>query len=247
MYNELYRTSDEYGQIIVLEKGDKRILSFDSNLQQSCVYMNKPYYLAHEYTQIMILGMLFVDAQNVTVLGLGGGSLAHYLNHFYPQTATRIVEIRQSVIDIACQWFNLPQKANLKVICGDAGVYMQKVKSQTIDILFSDLYQAEGMSEVQAQTDFIQMSHKALREDGWMVINFHKLPDDESIVMRAIREIFNDLYVCEVCSGNRVLFCGKSPVNFTQVELDERARALNKKSGMQLMYYYKQLKNIYTI
>ena len=209
--------------------------------------MNTPYYLAHEYTQTMVLGMLFIDAKNVTILGLGGGSLAHYLNHFYPQTVTRIVEIRQSVIDIAYQWFNLPQKANLKVICGDAGAYMKKAKAQTIDLLFSDLYQADGMSEVQAQADFIQISHQALSEDGWLVINFHKLPDDESFVMRAIREIFNDLYFCEVYNGNWVLFCGKSQMIYTKVELDERARAINKKSGNQLMYYYKQLKNIYNI
>jgi len=247
MVKELYRTEDGMGLIKVLEKGDKRILSFDSSLQQSCVYMNKPYYLAHEYTQIMILGMLFIDAKNVTILGLGGGSLGHYFNHYYPQVPTRIVELRQAVIDVAYQWFNLPQKAGLKVICKDANVYIKQAKKHSIDLLLSDLYLSEGMSEIQAHTSFIKNSHQALSENGWLVINLHVLPDDDSEIMKTIRSTFADLYMCEVYSGNWILFCGKKEVEFTSHELSERARALDKNVEMHLMYYYKQLRNIYSV
>ncbi|MCW8933855.1 MAG: methyltransferase [Gammaproteobacteria bacterium] len=247
MIKELYRVEDELGPVLVLEKGDKRILSFDSRLQQSSVYMNKPFYLAHEYTQIMILGMLFVDAKNVTILGLGGGSLGHYFNHYYPHVLTRIVELRQSVIDVAYQWFNLPQKANLKVICKDANVYIKQAKEQSIDLLLSDLYIAEGMSEIQAHTGFIKSCHQALSENGWLVINLHDLPGDDSEIMQSIRNTFADLYMCEVYSGNWILFCGKTEVEYTDHELNERARALDKNVEMQLMYYYKQLRNIYSV
>jgi len=241
MSEELYRTEDEFGPIIVLEKGDRRILSFDSNLQQSCLFMNKPHLLAHEYTQIMMLGMVLIDARNVTLLGLGGGGLAHCFNHFYPQVALRVVELRQSVIDVACQWFNLPQKSNLKVVCDDAFHYMQKAKPESIDLLLSDLYEANGMSEIQAQYEFIQQSFNSLSDDGWMVLNLHHYPQEGSGIMQTVDELFAKLYLCEVYTGNWVLFCGKTASQYDKNELSERARQLGKKLGLQLSYYYKQL------
>ena len=79
MGKEIFRTEDDIGVIVVFQRANKRILSFDYSLEQSCVYMEKPYYLAHEYTQAMLLGLLFVDAKHVTLLGLGGGGLVHCL------------------------------------------------------------------------------------------------------------------------------------------------------------------------
>lgn len=244
MLEELYRTHDEFGLVIVLEKGDRRILSFDSSLQQSCVYMNKPYLLAHEYTQIMLLGMVLMDARNVTLLGLGGGGLAHCFNHYYPQVAMRVVELRQAVIDVAYQWFNLPQKANLKVTCDDAFHYMQKAKAQSIDLLLSDLYEAQGMSEIQSQFGFIQQAYNSLSDDGWLVLNLHHNPEEDAFIMQSVNELFSNLYLCEVFSGNWVLFCGKAASQYDKNELNERARHMGKKLGIQLSYYYKQLKCI---
>ena len=80
MGKELYRTEDSDGLIVVTQRGNKRLLSFGSRLEQSSVLMDKPYYLIHEYTQIMLLGLLFVDARHITLLGLGGGGLAHCLS-----------------------------------------------------------------------------------------------------------------------------------------------------------------------
>ena len=82
MGKELYRTEDADGSIIVTQRGNKRLLSFGSKLEQSSVLMGNPHYLIHEYTQIMLLGLIFADTRHITVLGLGGGGLAHSLSHF---------------------------------------------------------------------------------------------------------------------------------------------------------------------
>ena len=244
MLNELYRIEDEFGAIIVLEKGDKRILSFDSDLQQSCVYMHQPHVLVHEYTQIMLLSLLFVEAKNVTVLGLGGGSLAHCLNFYFPKLVTHVVEIRPSVIDVAYQWFNLPRKANLKVHCDDAGHYILKAKQHSIDLLLSDLYEANGMSEVQAQNNFIVSSVKALALDGWMVINFHGKPENDSIIMSTIKSLFSEIMFCDVFVGNWILFCGNKKAHDDSYELNEQVRCLAKKVDLPLLYYFKQIKSV---
>jgi len=61
MGKELYRIEDGDGSIVVTQRGNKRLLSFGSRLEQSSVLMNMPHFLIHQYTQIMLLGLLFVD------------------------------------------------------------------------------------------------------------------------------------------------------------------------------------------
>lgn len=243
MAKELYRDVDEQGCIIVTEQADKRTLSFGSGLQQSSLYRDRPWHLVHEYTQIMLLGLVFLETKNITLLGLGGGGLAHCLNHFYPAINLKVIEIRQRVIDIAYEWFALPRDKNLLVICDEAGRYLASAEQCSIGLLFSDLYEARGMSEVQQQGAFISNCNRALTDSGWLVINFHSLPDNDSLVMQQIQQLFQTVYICDVFKGNWVLFCGKAELECDKNELKKRVSELGKKIEVPLMYYFKQLRD----
>ena len=242
MGKELFRTEDSFGPVVVTQRGDKRVLSFGSNLEQSSVYMTRRHYLSHEYTQIMLLGLLFVEAKNITILGLGGGGLVHCLIHYFPQCEIKVAELRQSVIDIAYDWFELPKTERLKVFCADACVYLHEQSKESTDLIMSDLYVADGMSEVQAQVLFINNAYQALSERGCLVINFHHLPEPGSLLMQKIHHLFNVVYVCDVFKGNRVMFCCKSTEKIQGDELKLKAQALVKTVEMPLMYYARQLK-----
>jgi len=242
MGKELFRIEDSYGPVVVTQRGDKRVLSFGSSLEQSSIYMHKRHYLSHEYTQIMLLGLLFVEAKNITLLGLGGGGLAHCLIHYFPQCEINVAELRQSVIDIAYDWFELPKIKNLKIHCADAYDYLQEQGKDSTDLIMSDLYVADGMSEVQAQVLFVNSACQALSEQGCLVINFHHFPEAGSLLMQKIHHIFNVVYVCDVFKGNRVMFCCKSTEKIQGDELKLKAQALVKTVEMPLMYYARQLK-----
>ena len=244
MAKELYRIEDDLGLIVVSQHGDKRVLSFDAGLQQSSVLMSKRYYLSHEYTQIMLLGLLFTEPKHISLLGLGGGGLAHCLSHFYPQLSIQVVEIRQAVIDVAYKWFELPRQPNLSVICANALRHMKDVKPGATDLVLSDLYESTVMSEVQAHRSFIESCYKALSERGWLVFNFHDLPAEDSVVMKTIHELFVEVYVCDVFKGNWVMFCGKEVCEFSGPELNARVKGLVKKVEMPLAYYFKQLRRL---
>ena len=230
------------GAIIVSQRGDKRVLSFEAGLEQSSLLMNKPYYLSHEYTQIMLLGLLFVEAKHLTILGLGGGGLAHCLSYYYPQAKLQAVEVRQAVIDIAYEWFDLPQCPNLQVSCANALMYMRSAKAGSMDLILSDLYEAKVMSEVQTHISFVESCFKALSDQGWIVFNFHHLPAKDSPIMEKISSLFAEVYVCDVYKGNWVMFCGKNESEYGKPELKERAKALAERVEMPLMYYFKQLR-----
>ena len=241
----LYRISDSEGSIVVTQRGNKRLLNFDSRFEQSSVLMPRPYYLVHEYTQVMLLGLLFVDARRITLLGLGGGALAHCLSHYYPESTIQVVEIRQAVIDIAYEWFDLPRQDNLQVINDDASNYMAKLEQDSTDIIFSDLYEAEGMSACQAQQDFIVDSYHALCESGCLVLNFHNKPHQGSLLMDTIESFFSEIIVYDSAESlgqrNSIMFCCKATVALHQADVNWRAELLTKRLKMPLMHYYRDL------
>ena len=221
MGKELYRTEDDEGSIIVTQRGNKRLLNSASILEQSSVLMGKPYYLIHEYTQIMLLGLVFVDARHMTLFGLGGG-LVHSLSHYYPQSTIHVVEIRQAVIDIAHDWFDLPRLDNLGVVNDDAMNHVSKLTQGSTDIIFSALYEAEGMAACQQQQEFIVACYQALCVSGCLVLNFHDKPHRGSLLMDTIESFFNEIIVYD---------SDESEVNW-------RAECMTKRVKMPLMHYY---------
>ena len=245
MGKELYRIEDDEGSIVVTQRGNKRLLSFGSILEQSSVLMGKPWYLIHEYTQIMLLGLLFVDARRITLLGLGGGGLAHCLSHYFPESTIHVVEMRQAVINVAYDWFDLPGQDNLQVIHDDALHYLSKLEQGSSDIIFSDLYEADGMSACQAQQEFIVACYHALSESGCLVFNFHRKPYRGSMLMDTIESYFDEIIVYD--SGglpgerNSIMFCCKEAVALHQPSVNARAEALTKMVKMPLMHYYRSL------
>lgn len=245
MGKELYCTEDSDGSIVVTQRGNKRLLSFGSKLEQSSVLIGKPYYLIHEYTQIMLLGLLFVDAKRITILGLGGGGLVHCLSHYFPRSTIQVIEIRQAVIDIAYDWFDLPRLDNLEVINDDAMHYLSKLKQGSSDIIFSDLYEAEGMSACQAQQEFIVACYQALSASGCLVLNFHQKPYRSSLLMNTIESFFDEIIVhdSEDLPGeqNSIMFCCKRAVALHQPEVNWHAESLTKLVKMPLMQYYREL------
>ena len=239
---------DGDGAIVVTQRGNKRLLSFGSRLEQSSVLMKMPWYLIHQYTQVMLLGLLFVDARRMTILGLGGGSLAHCLSHYFPESAIQVVEIRQAVIDIAYDWFDLPRRDNLQVVNDDALHYLSSLEQAATDIIFSDLYVAEGMSACQAQQAFINASFTALSEQGCLVINFHQKPDEDSELMATIERLFSEIILHDPeelpgQSPNSIMFCCKRAVSLHMPEINRCAELLTKQVKMPLMQYYRQLLN----
>ena len=245
MGKELFRTEDDEGHIIVSQRGNRRLLSFGSMLEQSCVLMDKPYYLIHEYTQMMLLGLLFVEPHRMSILGLGGGGLVHCLSHFYPQSTINVVEIRRAVIDIAYEWFDLPRLENIEIINDDAMHYMTHCKPASTDLIFSDLYHADGMSACQAQQDFIVACYHALSESGCLVLNFHHKPISGTLLMDTIESFFDIIIVYDSGGApgehNAILFCCKGRVAIHQPDMNAQAESLAKRLKMPLREHYRKL------
>lgn len=220
----VHSTSDTYGNILVVDYPRYRALSFDSVYEQSGFYLEKPYAVVHEYIRIMMLVLGFLEPRHTTLLGLGGGSLLRSLHHYLSHCDFHVVELRSKVYDIAREYFDIPNDERILVSIEDAGAKIRSINNASTDIIFADLYDAYQMSPVQVQQQFVQQCCRTLTNNGWLVINFHRLPEPHSAFFMALTEHFSTLLVCSGERGNHILFAGKS----TSVDYDGAPDKLKK-------------------
>jgi spermidine synthase len=241
---EIYRTQDIFGPVVVRDCDGVRILSFDSLFEQSAMQLENPFALVHEYTQVMLLVLMFSEPRQVTLLGLGGGSLLRILHKHCTTTLFQVIELRESVIQIACEHFFVPNDERIVIHNRNGNEYVQEAPGNCTDILFADMYHAYSMDEFQSTTDFLEQSWRLLTTDGWLVINFHQLPEFDHPYMQRMRTLFPEVVCCGTNSGNYLVMCGKQPLakplpayHDHLVELEQRFDVCLRKSFARLFKF----------
>ena len=229
----IHSCEDAWGTIQVHDQGPHRILSFGSIFEQSKVDLAAPQRLVHEYTRVMLLALAFNSPRHATILGLGGGALVNCMLQLQPDCQLDVVELRESVVRVAQEYFALPTHPQLAIHVADARDHLPSCDNASTDLLFADLYFAENMNPYQAQKKFLGHCARVLRPDGWLVINFHRLPSLNTPFFRWILAEFPTLLVCSTTSGNQVLFAGKT-LMLDPREKRQQVRELETASGMQL-------------
>lgn len=177
--------------MLVLESGHRRVLSFDGKVEQSCMSLNRPARLEYVYTRAMVLSLLFhPEPLHVLLLGLGGGSLLRALHERVPGCRLTALENRPAVPDVARDWFELPQDERVEVKIGDADRYLKR-NPPKFDLVFADLYLAEGMNRIQAEGSFLAACREVLTERGILVLNFWS---SEFAQIRQVTELLKEFF-----------------------------------------------------
>ncbi|MGB1237341.1 MAG: hypothetical protein ACPG4U_03965 [Pseudomonadales bacterium] len=170
-YFNLYSSSDEWGEIHVISDGECNFLTFGHGGQQSGMQLLAPDRLLFQYTQAMMLAMVFKpNAGTALLLGLGAGSLAKALLKASDEITLHAIELRQSVIEVAHNWFELPFDDRLDIEHNDAFAYVAHCKAQ-YELLFVDLYLDEGLQTTLADHSFINHCYRSLEDEGVLIIN----------------------------------------------------------------------------
>lgn len=198
--------NDKYGNILVIDDRKHRILSFDSVFEQSKMVRSEPHVPVHEYNRAMLLAIAFDEPAQVTVLGLGGGVLAHGLHKLLPESRIQVFELRQKVADIAREWFSLPDCERLTITVGDAHLAIDSLPAGDTDMILTDLYNADRMSPAQGQRQFIKACSQALSDTGWLVLNYHRMPEPDSNLVRELHRQFPLLLVFKSKTNNWVIY-----------------------------------------
>src|SRR5690554_1858465 len=111
----IHHSRDKLGSILVIDYRKHRVLTFNSVFEQSKIDRRHPHVPVHEYNRAMFLPAAFNTPQHVTILGLGGGVMASAFHHLFPDCQIHAIELREAVLYVAREYFDLPDSARLNV------------------------------------------------------------------------------------------------------------------------------------
>jgi spermidine synthase len=230
-----------FGPVQVFDDGEMRYLSFGGDDEQSCVLKAKPHIPQYDYIRAMLLPLLFRRPKDALLLGMGGGALATFLFRHYPSLTLRAVELRATVVEVAHAFFNLPMDSRLQIHTQEAGDFVRTAGHTPTDLLLVDLYDSEGMDERYFQPWFIDTCADLVTDTGWLVINCWEDHREDHDTLGAVIQNFEEVYTCEVESGNWIVLASKGPTGIDQPRLLAQADTQTKKFGFPVRKYLDKL------
>ena len=239
----IFYTYDPYGELRVLDDGITRTLSFGCDNEQSACLKQNPAMPIFEYTQTMLLSLLFLEPRRVLCLGLGAGSLLNVLHKHFKACKFTIVELRQAVIDIAESYFYLPAGKRVQKHCLDAKDFVAEDTTH-YDLIFSDIYTEEGVAELQLQAQFLYQTAARLKPRGILVINCWCEHQRDQRLLGILERLFVSVYACPTGDGNWIVFASNSYLENQPKTLKEKAESLSQRLGFSLERHLKRLTKI---
>ncbi|MDP5292532.1 methyltransferase domain-containing protein [Oceanimonas sp. CHS3-5] len=240
MQQEIFSAQDEYGPIRVLESDGVRTLNFGGPDAQSSWHKSEPHVPQLEYARAMLLVLLFNTPKHTLTLGLGAGTLNTCLHAGIAGLKQQAVELRPAVIEAAQRFFQLPQGKRMQLHQADAFAFMRDYQGKKLDVIFSDLYNADDVEHEQLSADFLDNCHRQLKTGGWLVLNCWDSHQSDEFMQR-LQTRFCDVRSCLTSSGNWVVFAGTTPATNNAKALKDQEWTLSKRLGFSLQPYLSRL------
>ncbi len=236
--NTIHKSRDDHGALIITQDNMVRSLYFDSQYKQSSMSLLHPAILVLRYTQVMMSCLLFCDPRTVLMVGLGGGSLARFLTHYYPQVDVDVVEIRAQVVKLAHDYFDVPENdPQLKIHIGDGREFILSEADPQYDLILLDAYDGFGPADAMKGDELFRACKRRLTERGVLVTNlWNRRADNFSHTCRTIKAAFsgNTLrYTLGRQNGNVIVMASKHAfVDLDNASMKQKARELETKTGL---------------
>src|SRR6266404_3222473 len=159
-------------RVQVCQQAGMRSLHLGSAVVQSAMLIGQPFDLDLAYTRAMMAFLLFHPrAEELLMIGLGGGSLAKFVYRHLPGARTTVVEINPRVIEVAREFFFLPPNdERLQVVTGD-GVSHVAAQTERFDAILVDGHDGKSPSAGLSTQEVYGACRGALRSRGVLVAN----------------------------------------------------------------------------
>ena len=177
----IFTCIDDEGQLEVVDESTARTLHFGTRARQSTMFFRDRYELALNYTRCMMVSLVLLEDKptSALMLGLGGGSLARFLAHHYPECHLDAVERRAAVIDLARRFFELPR--TLQVWRMDAERFLKEEGKRSYDLVLVDLHTPYGMASANGSPGFVAACRRLLNPGGVLSVNLWSGTDDDML------------------------------------------------------------------
>ncbi|OUR80953.1 spermidine synthase [Colwellia psychrerythraea] len=201
-----------YRNILVEDKGDLRCLKFNvksNKTRQSCLLKSQPQRLVFNYTKQLLTGLLVnPEPKRILIIGLGGGTMSNTLHQLLPDSYIDNVEIDESVIKVARQYFGFLENNQVKTYSQDGRVFVKRalLKKLKYDWIILDAFNGDYIPEHLMTKEYLQETKRLLSPQGILTANTFsssKLYIYESATYKAV---FGDYYqVSNPDNSNRII------------------------------------------
>jgi spermidine synthase len=244
-YMKFFAESRGDGAPAVLETQHSLSLHFDPLATQSCMSRRDPDRLMLGYTRTMMGFLLLQPAPvRISMIGLGGGSLAKYCYRHLVDSKVVAVEIDPAVIALRDRFHIPPDDERFEVICTDGAEYVKGADARP-DVIMVDGFVEHGMPAQLGSADFYAACHARLSDNGVLVANFVENDPDIPYYLQDVRQLFGKSVSMALAedSFNYTLFAWKGATRFPSREtLLERANALASTHPLNLRTTARRLK-----
>lgn len=247
----IHQSHDQLGAIEVVEDGLYRSMHFGTDAKQSSMLLRDPCQLALSYTRAMCAALLFCEApQRVLLIGLGGGSLAKFILHHYPDCHIDAVEFRPKVHRVAQQYFELPDEPRLQLFYEDAGSFIRNASAEqgNYDIMLIDAFLDSGIAYSVIGMSFFNACRERLSPGGVLSMNLwsdDRIHAKDFIDDMAISFDKQVLRLPVEGKANVIGFASRQNALKKQLKrLDERAKALEQQTAIEFTRLLGNLRKI---
>lgn len=243
-YLKFLAESTNDGTPQVLETQNALSLHFDALATQSLMSRKDPDKLVLGYTRTMMGFLLFHPTPTrISMIGLGGGSLAKYCYRHLPNAKIVAIEINPAVIALREQ-FQIPEDERLEIVCADGAEYVASQNARP-DVILVDGFLADGMPVQLGTADFYADCHARLADTGVLVANFLESDPDIPLYLEEVSAVFGKSMSISLSedSCNYTLFAWKGTHELPSLEaLIARARILETVHSLKLAAAARRLK-----
>jgi spermidine synthase len=184
------------------------------------------------YTRFMTATLMYPkQIDSILEIGFGGGRTSWYLHRFLPNASITSVELDQSVIDLAHQYFGIKDEPNFRTINSDGRIFLANSKAR-YDIILIDAYRGPFVPFHLLTKEFYQIVKDHLNEGGVVAQNVEPSTMLFDSAVNTMNAVFpqTDFYLAE---GN-IVTVGYDGPELTDADLD--ATAAKRQEELQLRY-----------
>ena len=167
-----------YHHIAVLDNRlqESRQLRFDQ-YTESGIHLSPPYRTLQDYTNYFHLAFLLKPKmERALFIGAGGGTGPRTFFAHDPTLTIDVVDIDPRVLEIATEYFYLPQTPAIRLIDQDGRMFLRQTDA-TYNCIVLDAFTIGGRIPFHLVTrEFLELCQQRLTEDGVFVMNFGSAP-----------------------------------------------------------------------
>lgn len=219
----VYETESSYNYIQVLEENGYTLLRLNEGQGVHSIYKADQLNFNGPWEQVLSAPFFNTSPVNpeeikqIAIVGLAAGTTAREAREVFPNAQIDGIEIDPKIIDVGEKYFALDTDY-VNVIIQD-GRWAIKNSTKLYDIISVDAYRPPYIPWHMTTVEFFTTLQEHLAEDGVVVINVGRAPEDRRLVdalYTTMKQIYPSVYITDLsASFNSIIFATNQTTSIT--------------------------------